>query len=295
MTRHQPVLAKEIYEHLPKNLSLYFDGTFGHGGHVEYILSQWAQDDPPKYKNLKILACDIDLQMLNQGIIFTQTREQQITEINQSYAQIDSILSPYGKVDFMLLDLGVNMEHFKNGERGFSIKENGPLDMRFSEKTNITAKDIIHTYSEKKLKEILISYGDFSEKSAEYLAKGIIQARTKKEIKTTQELKEVLTTLKCNQKKIAVIFQVLRIETNAELQQLEIFLANFGKHLNTNSRCAIITYHSIEDRMTKIAFKKLAENWTFSLVNKKVIQPHYTEVQKNKAARSAKLRIIEKI
>jgi 16S rRNA (cytosine1402-N4)-methyltransferase len=89
----------------------------------------------------------------------------------------------------MLLDLGVNIEHFKNGERGFSIKENGPLDMRFSRESKRTAKDIIHTYSEEKMKKILISYGDFSEKSAEYLAKGIVEARKKKEIQTTQELK----------------------------------------------------------------------------------------------------------
>jgi 16S rRNA (cytosine1402-N4)-methyltransferase len=167
--------------------------------------------------------------------------------------------------------------------------------MRFSETTTLTAKDIISTYWEQKLKGILVRYGDFSEKTAEYLAKGILEATRTRAITTTQQLAYLLTTLRCNQKKIAVIFQVLRIETNAELQQLEQFLERFWDYLSTHGRCAIITYHSIEDRITKIAFKKLSESWAFTLINKKVIQPHYTEVMKNKAARSAKLRIIEKL
>jgi 16S rRNA (cytosine1402-N4)-methyltransferase len=104
-----------------------------------------------------------------------------------------------------------------------------------------------------------------------------------------------LHTLHCNQKKIAVIFQVLRIETNKELEQLELFLLDFGEQLTLWGRCSIITYHSIEDRIVKLAFKKLTEQSSFQLVNKKVIQPHYTEVQRNKASRSAKLRIIERI
>jgi 16S rRNA (cytosine1402-N4)-methyltransferase len=195
----------------------------------------------------------------------------------------------------MLLDLGVNMEHFKDGERGFSINTDAPLDMRFNKGNPLTAREIVNTYSSEKLAEILILYGDYSPKSAEYLAKAIVESRKKHPLETTQQLKEVLHTLHCNQKKIAVIFQVLRIETNKELQQLEIFLKTFGEPLKIGGRCAIMTYHSIEDRIVKNAFKALAEGGKFQLVNKKVIQPHYTEVQRNKAARSAKLRIIEKI
>jgi 16S rRNA (cytosine1402-N4)-methyltransferase len=98
-----------------------------------------------------------------------------------------------------------------------------------------------------------------------------------------------------NQKKIAVVFQALRIETNRELEQLEIFLQKFGNWLNLGGRCAIITYHSIEDRITKYAFKSWEATGNFQLVNKKVIVPHYTEILQNKAARSAKLRILERI
>jgi 16S rRNA (cytosine1402-N4)-methyltransferase len=142
---------------------------------------------------------------------------------------------------------------------------------------------------------MLTTYGDFSPKTAEYLVKGIIEERKKKLIETTFQLTDLLRSLHMNQKKIAVIFQTLRIETNKELQQLETFLQTFGEQLSRGGRCAIMTYHSIEDRITKNAFKALAESGKFQLVHKKVIQPHYTEVQRNKAARSAKLRVIEKI
>jgi 16S rRNA (cytosine1402-N4)-methyltransferase len=159
----------------------------------------------------------------------------------------------------MLLDLGVNMEHFKNGERGFSINTDAPLDMRFSKENPTTAKEILHTYPLEKIEKMLTLYGDFSPKTSEYLAKGIGEARKKQNIETTGQLKELLHTLHCNQKKVAVIFQVLRIETNKELEQLEIFLKNFGKQLTIGGRCAIITYHSIEDRIVKNAFKALTE------------------------------------
>jgi 16S rRNA (cytosine1402-N4)-methyltransferase len=160
----------------------------------------------------------------------------------------------------MLLDLGVNMEHFKDGERGFSIKQDAPLDMRFNKGHPTRAKDIVNTYTGDQLANILIKYGDYSPKSAEYLTKGIIEARKKHPIETTQQLKDILFDLRCNQKKIAVIFQVLRIETNKELEQLEIFLTTFGEQLTIGGRCAIITYHSIEDRITKNAFKSLVEH-----------------------------------
>lgn len=160
----------------------------------------------------------------------------------------------------MLLDLGVNMEHFKDGERGFSINTDAPLDMRFNRSSGNTAKDIVNTYSSEKLEKMLTTYGDFSPHNAEYLAKGIIEARKKKLIETTFQFTDLLRSLHINQKKIAVIFQALRIETNKELEQLEIFLQTFGEQVQIGGRCAIMTYHSIEDRITKNAFKALAES-----------------------------------
>lgn len=292
MLRHQPVLAKEVFENFPKQGKIYFDGTFWHGWHSEYLLTHLPETQS---KSLKVIACDIDENVQKKGLEFTKQWENQITPVLSSYAKVNEIAEKYGPFDFILLDLGVNMEHFKDWERGFSIKTDADLDMRFNRENTITAKDIIRTYSIEQLSRIFSLYGDFPIKYANYLANGIIEARKKKEIKTTWELKEILTALKCNQKKIAVIFQTLRIETNKELDQLNIFLENFKNSLSKGWRCAIITYHSIEDRITKIAFKNLEETKSFQLINKKVIKPYYIEIEKNKAARSAKLRIIEKL
>ena len=292
MLRHQPVLAKEVFENFPKQGKIYFDGTFWHGWHSEYLLTHLPETQS---KSLKVIACDIDENVQKKGLEFTKQWESQITPVLSSYAKVNEIAEKYGPFDFILLDLGVNMEHFKDWERGFSIKTDADLDMRFNRENPITAKDIIRTYSIEQLSRIFSLYGDFPIKYANYLANGIIEARKKKEIKTTWDLKEILTALKCNQKKIAVIFQTLRIETNKELDQLNIFLENFKKSLSKGWRCAIITYHSIEDRITKIAFKNLEETKSFQLINKKVIKPYYIEIEKNKAARSAKLRIIEKL
>ena len=293
MLRHTPVLARETFENLPNSFGRYFDGTFGHWGHVEYLLNHREEQHPGQ--KVEVIACDLDQRVMDKGEVFIGKRNKQVKLLHSSYAAIRSIWEQEGKFDFMLLDLGVNMEHFKDGERGFSIKTDADLDMRFNQDAKTTAKDIVNHYSLQELVRILIKYGDFSEKSAEYFAKGIIEERKKKKIESTWELKEILYNLHCNQKKIAVIFQVLRIETNKELEQLEQFLQDFPNVLTKWGRCAIMTYHSIEDRITKFAFKALEEGGKFRLVHKKVIQPHYKEVEKNKAARSAKLRIIEKV
>lgn len=288
MIRHIPVLAQEIYQNLPQTFMSYFDGTFGHWGHVEYILSRLD-------KKPQVIACDLDKKVMEKWLDWTKEYASYITPVLDSYANIDKIWEKYGPFDFLLLDLGVNMEHFKDWERGFSIKTDAPLDMRFDNDGALKASDVFNTYSKEKLEKILIDYGDFSAKTSEYIAKGIIDARKKSPILTTKQLFNLLSSLHFNAKKIAVIFQVGRIETNQELNQLEIFLKKFPKVVKRGGRCEIITYHSIEDRTVKLAFKALSDEWTFVLVNKKVIQPHYTEVLHNKASRSAKLRILQKL
>jgi 16S rRNA (cytosine1402-N4)-methyltransferase len=149
------------------------------------------------------------------------------------------------------------MEHLKDRERGFSINTDAPLDMRFNKHSSLRATDIIATYSGEELEKLFTCYGDFSPTTATYLAKGIVTARDQSPITTTHQLKTLLHQLHCNQKKVAVVFQTLRIETNKELEQLEIFLKNFGEQLTLTGRCAIISYHSIEDRRIKYAFKEL--------------------------------------
>lgn len=294
MLRHIPVLAQEIYDQLPTNRSLGFDGTFGHGGHAEFFLSHEKQKR--NLDELKIIGTDIDQQMIQKATALTKEYADHIQILHSSYANIENISQKIWLFDYELLDLWVNLEHFKDGSRGFSIKTDAPLDMRFDQEKNPqTAKDRVQKTTPEKLQNALQTYWDFSPKTAERLTKLLCEQRKKSEFSTTFQLKDFLLSYHFNQKKIAVIFQVIRIMVNHELEQLEQFLAAFPQTLKKGWRCLIITYHSIEDRITKQAFKKLDESWSFQLINKKVIIPHYTEVQKNKAARSAKLRIIEKV
>ncbi len=213
------------------------------------------------------------------------------------WAKIDEIggLSCF---DYILLDIGINWGHIWDASRGFSIKGDGPLDMRFDarrESGSMTAEQYLHRMDVKDFAQKLEQYGDFSPARAEQISLHIARSKHDKPIKTTLDLVEVLKSIKLNGRKQAIIFQVLRIIVNDELGHLERFLESFGDHLTVGGRCAIMTFHSIEDRMVKQSFKKRAERDDFVLVNKKVIKPHRQEREKNKASRSAKLRIIEKI
>ena len=295
MLRHQPVLVKEVYENLPHPLTNSFDGTFWHGGHVEYFFTQLTKEYSEEAKWLKIVACDVDEIIMNKWKEFVSKRAKQIRFYHYSYANIKKITKQEWLFDFMLLDLWVNLEHFKDWSRWFSIKSDAPLDMRFDTSKWNPASDLINNWKKEELEEMLTKHGDFTPRNAEYVIKWIIEKRKKSPIKTTNDLTTLLHELGFWDKKIAVIFQAIRIQTNHELDQLETFLKDFESCLNVGGRCAIMTYHSIEDRMVKLTFKKMTENWNFCLVNKKVIQPNYKEIEANKAARSAKLRIIEKI
>lgn len=295
MLRHHPVLAKETYDNLPHTLKHSFDWTFWHGGHVEYFFTHLSEDKPEEAKNLNLVACDVDETILAKWKDFVKDWQPQITFFHRSYADILDISKETGRFDFMLLDLWVNLEHFKDWSRWFSIKSDAPLDMRFDRTKWEPATSLINKWKSQDLEEMLTKYADFTPRNAEYVVKWIIEARKKKSIETTYDLITILHELGFWDKRIAVIFQAIRIQTNHELDQLETFLKDFKDWLNIWGRCAIMTYHSIEDRITKIAFKNLEESWKFHLVNKKVIQPNYKEVEANKAARSAKLRIIEKI
>lgn len=291
MIRHLPVLAEEIYLNLPSNLWYYVDWTLWHWWHVQYIIEKFLNIGR---SDIKVIGVDKD------NDILTKTKEilknyNNIVYFNATYSKIDTILSEVriDKVDFILLDLWVNLEHFKDSERWFSIKFDADLDMRFDRNQSFSAKDLIADYSLDQLKWLFIKYWDFPVTYAHIIADGIIKARQKKTISTTFQLKDLLRSLHLNEKKIAVIFQCIRIEVNSELLQLEEFLKKFPSLLSKSWRCSIITYHSIEDRIVKLAFKELSDTWKFRLINKHVIKPTFREVQWNKAARSAKLRIIE--
>lgn len=300
--QHTPIMVKEIVSHVPENCTLYVDGTAGHGWHIAAIVASGKLAD-----DAHIIAIDRDGQMLakaRETLVSMMSRQKwSVMYVQDTYANLDSILKNSStsssrakwQIGFILLDIWVNMEHFKDGSRGFSVHEDAPLDMRFDTRSGNTAADILNKSDKETLMHIFIQYGDFSPKSSEYFSDHIIEYRAKELFTGTKELVDFLYSIGVRKNQLPIIFQCLRIQTNQELKQLELFLERFPDCLAAWGRCAIMTFHSTEDRIVKYAFKALEEKWNFILINKKVIVPHYTEVQKNRAARSAKLRIIEKI
>lgn len=297
MKRHVPILLNEIIQMIPEHSAVVFDWTLGHGGHTAEFVKTQSQIK-------QFIGCDVDPQMLEQAKAYLQEdvwdEIKKITFVNDSYANIDKVLEKtwLGSVDFILLDLGISREHVLNAERGFSIRKDGPLDMRFAPDKQ-TAYDFLKTVKVEQLTEAFIKLWDIKAHNAkgyaEYIKKNMSDPKNKELMKTTLGFREVMRAIRINDHTLAVIFQVLRILVNKELEQVDIFMTKLHSVLKKWGRCAIITFHSIEDRLVKYAFKALEESWDFQLVNKKVIIPHYLEVKKNKASRSAKLRVIEKL
>ncbi len=286
-------MLSEVLSFVPEHAKLIVDGTLWHGWHTIVIAE--------KFPEAKIIWLDIDEKMLSKAECRVKSVELRVECIQKSYADIQDILQ-WKKCDYILLDLGVNLEHFLATDRGFSLKGNATLDMRFDQGKTKTAEVVVNTYSPSDLKNIFVKYGDFTEKKAEELAETICRERNKhtlptgrQGIVTTFDLKKVLGLCGLGNSAVAVIFQAIRIEVNGELANLEKFLSTFAECLNTGWRCVIMSYHSIEDRLVKQSFQQLVNTWWFALLTKKVIVPNYKEVEKNKAARSAKMRVIEKI
>ena len=280
--KHVPVLWKEVLENLPLWAKSIMDGTVWHAGHSKLILEN---------TNANLVAVDRDPIIINIAKEVLKDYEGRVEFISESYQNLDIILKNR-KLDAILLDIWVNMEHFKDAKRWFSIKRNWPLDMRFDINQKITAEYVLKNYNQKQLENIFETWWDFKWKILKNIVRIVIKNRHK--LKTTFELKEVLKQIWLSEKKIAVVFQSLRIEVNKELEQLINFLNSFDRYLNSGGRCLIITYHSIEDRLVKNRFKELDKNG-FKNLTKKVIFPTMEEIQTNKASSSAKLRIIEKI
>lgn len=279
---HQPVLLEEILSSIPQHAQTVVDGTFGHGWHSIAIAEHFPQ--------AKIVGIDRDATMISKA-------EERLWEQNQiriiqwSYADIDSLVD---WVDYILLDIGVNMDHFKDWSRGFSIHDDATLDMRFDRTQKNSAQDIVNTYNSNDLSILFQKYADFTVTKADQIAFAITKYRSNKKIETTNQLKDILWSCGLGKNATAVIFQAIRIEVNQELKQLEQFLAVFDNILVPGGRCAIISYHSIEDRIVKQSFKSRVESEKYIAIHKKAIKPSRQEVQKNRAARSAVLRIIEK-
>lgn len=284
---HQPVLLTETLASIPTHASIIIDGTFGHGWHSMAIAEQ--------FPDAKIFGIDRDLAMIAKA----QERlwpESNIAIWHGSYADIVALCAKQwiSWVDYILLDIGVNMDHFKDGSRGFSVHDDAVLDMRFDTTQAMTAEQLINTESIENLSSIFQRYADFTPVKANELAMTIVKARKEKPIHTTGNLRDVLWLCGLGKSASIVIFQAIRIAVNQELKQLEDFLERFDTILNAWGRCAIMSYHSIEDRIVKQSFKNRVESGEYIAIHKKAIKPSWQEVQKNRAARSAVLRIVEK-
>lgn len=287
--RHIPVLAKEILENLSEDMSVFMDWTIWHWWHIEYFFSNWNFD------NTLFVAVDRDAQMLKKAKSYLTSFWDKIIFQNNNYSDLENISKNIWdkKFDWILLDLWVNMDHFKLSDRGFSIKKDWNLDMRFDSSSQYSAYDFLNNWNRSDISQAFNKYWDFTTKFADYMADCIIWERKKSKLSTTFDFVNLLKNIWLWTKKISVVFQCVRIVVNNELWHLEKFLDNFGSYLNSGWKCFIITYHSIEDRIVKYKFKDKSRIGNFQLINKKVIKPSYQEIQKNNASRSAKLRIIK--
>jgi len=295
MRKHVPVLFQEVIDAIPDHALRIFDGTLGHAGHTvgmaKAMIDQWKTD-------FLVVWADRDAKMIEKArhtMDESGIDKKYFCIVQSSYAKLDFIVeqSWWEKFDYILLDIWVNMDHFKEADRGFSIKLDGALDMRFDTSSWQPASEWLQKASYKTLYEWFETYADFQPKFNERISKDLVVWKKRNPLVTTKDVKEWAESQGINDKKLAIIFQTWRIIINNELGELDEVLQSFTQFLHPGWICAIISYHSWEDRRVKNAFKSLHEQWQWTIVTKKVIKPHWQEVKRNKAARSAKMRLFE--
>ncbi|PQJ77393.1 16S rRNA (cytosine(1402)-N(4))-methyltransferase RsmH [Polaribacter glomeratus] len=294
MKYHNPVLLQQSVDALAiKEGGVYVDVTFGGGGHSREILKRLGSKG-------KLFAFDQDPDALVNII-----EDERFVLIPENFRYISRFLRFNGvrKVDGVLADLGVSSHQFDEAERGFSTRFDGDLDMRMNQKSKTSAKEVINTYSEEKLAEILFQYGEL--RNSRNIAKTIVEERAKEKIETSFQLKSVLKKYLPNAKEhkiLAQIFQAVRIEVNEELEALKEFLTQMPNLLKDEGRLSVISYHSLEDRLVKRfissgLFSGELEKDVFGNTDEplkkvgKLIVPSSEEIKINNRSRSAKLRI----
>lgn len=288
---HIPIMAPEIADFLLTDPNgTYIDGTLGLGGHTRYFLTRL---NPSAH----ILGFDKDAQALEMAV--SRTQDARLIPFHKSYTQIPQVLKELNLagVDGALFDLGLSSYQLDDPARGFSILHEGPLDMRFDASGGISAADIVNTWPLDKLETVLIQYGE--ERRANAIALAILKFRRQEKITTTEQLKKIVEDVYHGKRgKIhpaTQTFQALRIACNQELESVTQLLNNLDIILKKGARAAVLTFHSLEDRLVKNHFKLLAQGGNYRVLTKHALVPSYEEIRQNKRARSAKLRVIEKI
>ena len=295
---HEPVLLDETVRGLDiKENGVYVDVTFGGGGHSRKILDGLGEDGV-------LIAFDQDEEALANAI-----DDKRFQLINENFRYIRQFLKFYGivKVDGILADFGVSSHQFNSAERGFSTRFDSELDMRMSQRNELTAYKVLNEYDKADLRKIFSDYGEL--RAAEGMARAILDYRSQRPIKTTEDLKEALGRFIPKQrenKTMAQIYQAIRIEVNQELSAIQEFLQQTPELLNKGGRLSVISYHSLEDRLVKRfirsgKFEGEAERDLYGRVDVpfkkvgKLIMPDEEEISRNPRARSARLRIAERI
>ena len=304
--KHTSVLFSETIENLNiRENKVYVDGTLGGGGHSFGILS--------KNNTASLIGIDQDTEALEAAGMRLSQFENRVLLVHNNFKNIKSILGDK-KIDGAVLDLGVSSYQLDNAERGFSYMHDAPLDMRMNRKSNFSAADVVNSYEKEDLTRIFYEYGE--ENWSKRVAEFIVEARAKKTIETTGELVEIIKNAIPKSARMAGghpakrIFQAIRTEVNGELDLLKQALNDFVSVLNPGGRLCVITFHSLEDRITKQVFSELAKGCIcpkefpvcmcnhkpdVKIITRKPILPCKAELEENSRSKSAKLRVVEKI
>ncbi|MCP4202138.1 MAG: 16S rRNA (cytosine(1402)-N(4))-methyltransferase RsmH [bacterium] len=310
--QHKPVLLREVVTFLqPERGGLFVDCTVGLGGHTEAILEASAQ--------ARVLGVDRDPQALGVARRRLERFGPRLRLVQADFADLPDVLEQLeeGLAAGVLADLGVSSLQLDSAERGFSFRWNGPLDMRMGNE-GPTAADVVNTYSEEELRNILWQHGE--ERQARRIARALAEERDRKPLETTDDLKRVVYRAKAGGRSgrrgrregrvdpATRVFQALRIEVNKELSRLETLLDEVIKLVEAEGRLVVISYHSLEDRLVKNSLRRLArgkideitgrphsETRVIEVLTKKPVRPSVEEIEINPRARSARLRAARRL
>lgn len=295
---HIPVLLSETIDGLEiKNGDIVIDGTLGGGGHTFEIIKRFGS-------GVKIIGLDLDVDAITRAKELIGETKSDVIFKNTGFQDIDKVLDGLGivSVDKIMLDLGISSFQLEVAGRGFTFMKDEPLLMTMKKdpsKDDLTASFIVNNWDEVTIANIIYGFGE--EKYSRKIAKAIVEARVEKEIKTTFDLVKIIEdAVGKNYRGLRIhpatrTFQALRIATNSELSNLEKVIEKGFKFLKNGGRMAILSFHSLEDRIIKKAFVDLKQKGIGKVITKKPIVPSEEEIKFNSRSRSSKLRIIEKI
>jgi len=285
--KHTTVLKEEAVDGLKvRDDGIYIDATFGLGGHSTEILS--------RAKNVKVIGIEVDKEIYKYAKN-NFSHNKNISLYNSNFIDVGDVVVSHrlAKVDGVIFDCGTNVYQIKDSGRGFSFLKNERLDMRLDQDGDLTAEMIVNSYPKEELERI---FKNVDERFSRPIAKRITEERKKQRIETTEQLVNIVRSVKRQTGKTnpaTLVFMALRIEVNNELENLEKGIEECLKVVKSGGRVVVISFHSGEDRIVKRLFKEKEKAGAIKIINKKVIIPERDELLKNPLSRSAKMRIVE--